>query len=212
MKRIDARAIVGLALIAAGILFLLQTFGLIPADLPLLWVGAFGIGGLIFLYVFLVNPSDWWALIPGFSLLGIAGLIGLSALLPELGDNWGAAFFLAMIGLSFWIIYLATKFVNWWAIIPGGSLLSVAALIAFEPLMGESAAGILLLGLAVTFGLVYLLPKPVGRLRWALIPAGVLLLIGLLLSATAVEALKYVWPLALLLGGGYLMWISLRRE
>ncbi len=212
MKRIDTRVIVGLALIAAGVLFLLQTFEIIPSDIPLIWVGAFGIGGLIFLYVAVVDRENWWALIPGCTLLGMSGAIALSAALPELGGNYAAAFFMGMIGLSFWLIYLVSRGAYWWAVIPGGAVCSVAAMIALEPFIGAGAAGVLLWGIAATFVLLYFLPTSEGRMTWALIPAGVLTLVGLLIAAAATAVLRYVWPAVLIVVGLYLLWLSSRRK
>ena len=70
----------------------------------------------------------------------------------------GAAIFMAFIGLSFVLIYaLHPEF--WWAIIPAGSLFSVAVLIGLsDRIKGEVAVGIMFLGLALTFALVYVLP------------------------------------------------------
>lgn len=42
-----------------------------------------------------------------------------------------------------------------------------------------------------------------GRIKWALIPAAVLLVMGLLLGAAAAPLLNYLWPVALILAGLY---------
>ncbi len=206
------RIVGGLLLIVAGILFLLQNFGMLPQELPLLWVTVFGLGGFAFLYVYLTRRAHWWPLIPGFTLVGLALLVGLTLFESELLTEIVApALFLGFIGLAFWCIYLLTKGAEWWAIIPGGVLFSVTALLLVEgTLGGGGGAAIMLLGLSVTFGLIYLLPNPHGRMRWPLIPAGILLVLGLALLGGAVAQMTFIWAALLILGGGYLILRALR--
>ena len=130
MKQDRGYFALGLLLVALGVVFLLQNFGVLSGIANLVWVVLFGLGGLAFLWVFITNNEQWWALIPGFTLLGLAGLIGFGDRLGE----WAAALFLAAIGLSFWLIY-AVRRDFWWAIIPGGALFSVALLVALSDVM-----------------------------------------------------------------------------
>ena len=95
------------------------------------WVAAFAIGGVAFLYVFIRDQNNWWALIPGSSLLGLAILVGLGVVAPAYADVVGAPIFMGSIGLGFWAVY-AVQRENWWAIIPGGVLMSIAAMIFLE--------------------------------------------------------------------------------
>ena len=60
---------------------------------------------------------------------------------------------------------------------------------------------ILFLGLAATFGLVYFLPTPQGRLKWALWPAAILAIMGLLMTAFVGELAGILWPLILIASG-----------
>jgi hypothetical protein len=201
MKTKSGYIAVGLLLIALGVLFLLQNFGVLSGLESLIWVVLFGLGGLAFLAVFVASNEQWWALIPGFTLLGLAVLIGLG---DRLGA-WGAVIFMASIGLSFWAIYLLRR-EHWWAIIPGGSLFSVAALIAAAELgADEGSVGVLFLGLAITFGLVYLLPSSAGRMKWAIYPAAVLAVMGVIFLAAMGNLFNFVWPLALIAAGGFLV-------
>ena len=191
----------GLLLILVGILFLLQNFGLVGEFSNLIWVVLFGAGGLAFLWVFANNPENWWAVIPGFALLGIAGLIALG---DRLGA-WGGALFLGGIGLSFWVIY-AMRREFWWAVIPGGALTTLALVAgASEFLPGEAVGGLFFLGMAATFGLVYLLPTPEGRMKWALIPAGIMAVMGVMLMLMVGNLINFIWPIVLIIGGGYLL-------
>ena len=198
---------VGVLLIVLGALFLLQNFGLLGGVENLVWLSLFGLGGLVFLGVFISNHEHWWAIIPGFTLLGLAALIGF-------GDRMGAlggALFLGAIGLSFWVIYILKR-EFWWAVIPGGTLFTLALVAGLaESLPGLEVGGIFFLGLAATFGLLYFIPTPEGRLKWALIPAGVLGIMGLFITVAAGNLIGWIWPAALILGGGYLIFRALMR-
>lgn len=202
---------IGFLLVIAGLLLLLQNLGVFGDVLThAVWALLFGLGGLAFLVVFALDREQWWALIPGLTLLGLAILVGFG---ERLGA-WGAALFLASIGLSFWLIFV-TRPDYWWAIIPGGSLFSVAALVALEEgtrVKDEVTVGVMFLGLAITFVLVYLLPGAREERRWAVIPAGVLAVMGVLMMLTLGGLINYVWPLALIIGGGIVLWRALRMR
>jgi hypothetical protein len=197
----------GVLLLAAGALLLLQNLGIfVPILSNTIWAPLFGLGGLAFLLVFITNREQWWALIPGLTLLGLAVLVGFGERLGELG----AAIFMAFIGLSFILIYaLHPEF--WWAIIPAGSLFSVAGLIALSGrIKGEAAIGIMFLGLALTFASVYLLPGRAEERRWALIPAGILAAIGVFMMPTWGGMINYLWAIALIAVGMWILFRALR--
>jgi hypothetical protein len=69
----------------------------------------------------------------------------------------------------------------------------------------DGGAGILFLGLGLTFAALTRVSSQGGRMRWALIPAGVLLALGVLITATATHLLGYVTALALIGVGAYLI-------
>jgi len=192
---------IGALLVAFGLLFLLQNFGLFGGLENIVWLVLFGAGGLAFLYVFASNQQQWWAVIPGFVLLGLAVLIGFG---DRLG-SWGGALFLGSIGLAFWVIYFIRRDF-WWAIIPGGTLLTLAIVAALSERLPDTATGgIFFLGLAGTFALVYLLPAPEGRQRWAAIPAIALATIGAVASLSLGGWVNYIWAVGLIVAGVYLL-------
>ena len=204
MRRLEVRVVGGILLIVAGVLFLLQNLGFLGGALALLWTLLFGASGVVFLYVFLANRANWWAVFPGFALLGLAGTIALNRFAPGL-EAWGGALFLGGIGLAFWVVYLANR-EHWWAVIPGGVLFTIALVAGLSSAFGGvEMGGVFFLGLGLTFGLLSLLPTPEGRLKWAAIPAAVLLVIGLLIMAAATAIIGYLWPAALILLGLYLI-------
>lgn len=205
MGRFEVRVVGGILLIAAGILVLLQNLGILGGGLALLWALLFGAGGAVFLYVFLTDRAGWWwAVIPGFALLSIGAIIALDRLAPRIGGNWDGVLVLGSIALAFWVIYLTNR-ENWWAVIPGGVLLTTALITGLSAFAGIETGGVFLMGLGLTFGLLSLIRTPEGRMKWALIPAAVLLIIGMLVTAATVSLLNYLWPVALILVGLYVI-------
>ena len=206
MKRLDVRAIGGILLIVVGILLLLQGFGILGVVVALIWALILVAGGLVFLYVFLTDQrASWWAVIPGFALLGLGALIALDEFWPQVGSAVGGALFLGGIGLAFWVIYFIKR-AYWWAVIPGGVLFTLALVAGLESVFEDAEmGGGFLLGLGLTFGLLYFIPTPRGRMKWALIPAAVLLVIGLLVIAATTGIFEYLWAIALILVGLYLL-------
>jgi hypothetical protein len=204
----------GLVLVGLGALFLLQSLGVLGGTFGALVLAVlFGLGGVGFLYVFVSNRAHWWAAIPGFTLVGLGSLIGLDAVAPRLGGDLGAALFLASISLSFWVIYF-TRRQFWWAIIPGGVMASVATVVlveAFNPPFDGGA--VMMLGLGATFFLVSLVRNERGgTMRWALIPAGVLSAIGLMILLESAALLRYLWPAILIVAGLYFVLRSSRES
>lgn len=203
MMLFRSRAFWGAALILAGGLLLLQSLDVLPGA-AILWPVLFATAGAGFLYAFFRDPDSWWAAIPGFTLLGLTAAAAWDGLGPGT-DELGGAMFLGGMGLGFVATYLARR-ENWWAVIPGGALLTLALVSGLSASLGQAAEGVVLfLGLAVTFGLLAVLPTPEGRMRWPIIPAAVLATIGVLVSAGATTVLDLVWPVALILAGLYLV-------
>jgi hypothetical protein len=199
----------GFLLVTAGVIFLLVNFNLITLNWEVLIGPLFGVGGLVFLLVFLLNTDDWWALIPGFVLTGLGTIIFMSISMEDVGDQWAGAIFLGFISLAFLLIYFFHN-EHWWAVIPGGVLftLAIVSLLSENDLL---SGGIFFLGMALTFGLIYILPKPTGKAQWALYPAVILLLIGIMVTLGAVNLINYVWSVGLLIVGGYLILRELRK-
>jgi hypothetical protein len=168
----------------------------------LFWAGILAIGAAIFLFWFFSDRSKWWAAIPGFTL---AGMAAASLLLNRIG--WGGLAFLGGIGVGFWAVYFSGRG-RWWAIIPGGVLLTLG----ITSVMGEAygamnSGGVFFFGLGLTFVLVALLAK----MKWAFIPAAVLLLLGLFLGTPFVGVMEYIWIGVLLVAGAILVISALRK-
>ncbi len=205
MKWLASRVFWGSLLIIGGILFLIQNiFGYQFGSL--FWSIAFGLGGLFFISLFISNRENWWGLIPGMTLIGIGLNIGLGALFPQLERYIGGTIILGAIGLSFLIIYILNR-EYWWAIIPTGVLLSLAIVVGLESFISDMAfVSLFFIGMGLTFAVVALIPTSEGKLKWAWLPAGVLLFMGLIFSAFSGAVMVYVWPVVLIVGGLYLLY------
>jgi len=103
--------------------------------------------------------------------------------------------------LAFWLIYLR-KQVQWWAIIPGGVLVTLAFVADFNFLSEEI---IFFLGMGITFFLVALLPAASHNTKWAYIPGGIMTALGLALFAPIQHILNFAWPVVLIGLGGYIL-------
>lgn len=200
----------GLLLIVAGVIFLFNNLGFFTLDWEMLIGPLFGIGGLVFLMVFILNTDHWWALIPGFILLGIGIIIFMNRSMETIADLWSGAVFLGMAGLAFMLIYITHR-QQWWAIIPGGVLLTLAG-VTLIPDESAVSGSVFFLGMAVTFGLVYILPKPGGRLTWAVFPAITLFLIGALVLVGVTDLIDFIWPAILLFGGIYVLYRAVKNK
>jgi hypothetical protein len=211
MKVLESRILWGSLLVLAGILFLVQNLGIFRVG-DLFWVALLALAGAFFISIFLQNKANWWPLIPGLTLFSVSAIVLVNWVSPDHGQRWSGSIILGGIGLSFALIYLIAR-QNWWAIIPAGVLFTLAAIAGLEeffPALGT--AGLFFLGLGLTFALVALLPNIQGDMRWAWIPGGILLLIGLIFLVAGENLLIYVWPVILILAGGLFIVRALRNR
>lgn len=170
---------------------------------------AAGFGG-----VYLVERRvHWWALIPGGVMAILAAVTLLSAAVR--GEIVAAGFFVGL-GLVFVGLYFAEidgQRHNWWALIPAGALLSLAAVIILSIYASGGLAGsALFLGLGLTFGALYLMRGPGRPLEWAWIPSLALLGFGafILLASGDLAYAGLILPLALIVLGLLLLARGLR--
>ena len=208
MKRFDMRIIFGIVLVAAGALFLLENLGILHGGINLLWVLILGGAGTTFLYVFASNRNNWWALIPGTTLLAITLSIAIGIFAPALANALGGGIILGGIGLSFWLIFLTNRHF-WWAVIPAGVLSSLAIVSVLDIYI--NTGGLFLVGLGLTFILLAILPGYENRLKWAYIPGGILTLIGVLTLPWLSGFFNIIWPLALIGAGGYVIYKNFKN-
>ena len=184
----------GFTLVALGALILL------PKSLE-------GLGGSLFLgsialsfwYVYFTSRTErWWAIIPAGVLTALAVMI----VVAERYEEYGGAIFLGGIGLSFLAVYATDRLERWWALIPAGVLITLAGVTIAAERFGEfQTAGFFFFGLAVTFLLVALL----AGMSWAYWPALVLGIMGFLGIASLLDIANYLWAVALIGVGAFLL-------
>jgi hypothetical protein len=214
MGKLSYRVIFSILLIGLGVLILLDNLNILPIGVSAgnwFWLVVFGGAGLAFLVVFLRHQAEnWWAVIPSFTFLGLAFVVG--EFLPRRLEDLNGAVFLGMLGLSFWVIY-ALRSEHWWAVIPGGTLVALAIAISISTFTdsGILTGAALLLGLGLTFLLVYLRPDTGQRRSWPLYPASILGVMGLLLFMGQGWLANFVVPFALILLGSVVVFSALRR-
>ena len=211
MKRFDMRIIFGIILVAAGALFLLENLGIFHGGASIFWMLILGGAGITSLYVYASNRNNWWALIPGSTLLAITLNIALDLIAPRLATVLGGGIVLGGIGLSFWLIFLTNRNF-WWAVIPAGVLSSLAAVAVLDEIIpGGQTDGFFLVGLGLTFILLAVLPGYENRLKWGFIPGGILTLIGVLTLPMLAGFVNILWPLALIGAGGYVIYKNFKN-
>jgi hypothetical protein len=210
MRKQTGRILISLILILFGVAALLNNLGFIYLPFVItgpnaIWAFIFGLAAVAFIVTFGSDlNSNWWAIIPGMTFVGLTVLVG--GLIPASLENWGGAVFLCSIGLSFWIIFIIRR-EFWWAIIPGGALLTIGLISGLSELAnGFAIASALFLGLGITFFIVFLFANPGGnRMPWALYPAAVLGIMGVLFLFGAGGIINILGSVAIIVAGGYLI-------
>lgn len=200
--KINFRIIIGLGLIILGALFLLQTLGVVEIALSWLWVALFAAGGVTFLYFYNLNREQWWAAILGFAMLGISALIAIAEYGPSGWKDMAVGIFMLSIGMSFLFVFLRNRKM-WWPIIPMGFCTTIGIMSILETLLGEGdvTGAVFFLGGALTFGLLGFVPASKDSMSWAIIPAVVMLIVGVVILAAEYEASQIVGAAALVLVG-----------
>jgi len=208
------RIFIALLLIFMGAVALIANLGILTLPLVLsgpnlIWMILFGLGGIAFMVLFFTDRANWWAIIPGLTLVALAILVG--GLLPQALEQWAGAIFIGLLSLSFWGVFLSRR-ENWWAVIPAGVLLSVAALItaAVSGLQSELSVAILFFGMGLTFLILNWLPSPVQGSRWPLIPAAVLAILGLFFLIGAGQTINWLVGVILIIAGAWIFYRSFR--
>jgi hypothetical protein len=214
MNKFNWRAMLGIMMLVAGGLALLSSLNLIQLEgsvWTIIIAAAFAVGGTAFLYVLVSDKSNWWAAIPGCTLVGLGLLIGLE-MIPGMPGTLPVFLFLGSIGLSFFIIYMLNRSF-WWAVIPGGAMVSVALLVGLGDWLDEAAVGIFFLGLAGTFALLTLPSITGSKMSWPWIPAGILGIMGIAFIGFSSTVPEYIFPALMIIAGAFLViWTARKRS
>ncbi len=196
-SRLNAPIFWGFVLVVLGVVFLALSLGILPNPSGAAVGAAFVVAGAAVLAAYLVLHAHWWTLIVGPALLGLGGAI----LLPGTG---GGAIFLGAMGVGFALVAL-TDADRWWAVIPAGSLLTLALVALSTPVIGGLMGGALLfLGLAATFAVLGLIRRHGQVMKWPVYPALSCLLLAILVAATG-QISAIVWPIVLVAAGVFFL-------
>jgi hypothetical protein len=167
--------------------------------------------GLPFVFVFAADRSRWWALIPAGTLCALGLML---VVMLQVNAEYVGALFVMLLAVPFGAVYLISPR-NWWALIPAGVLASIGLmtlLIMSVDEVSESLAarltGVMFLGMAVTFAVLWL-RRTSQPTAWAIYPAAVLAVLGLLALALGTQ-FELVWPVALIASGVLMLYLTLR--
>jgi hypothetical protein len=194
-------------LILVGVLLLVNQFTELSAWV---WIALLAAAGLGAFGLYLSDRSDWGMLLATYVLWAIALLVALVT--SEILQDEAVAFYvLLVIALPFFAVYMRDRAL-WWALIPAYVLLAIGVmvgLIGLGVLEDELVASYVLLAIALPFFVVYVRNRSYW---WALIPGGILAVIGLAFLI-AQAAFAYIGALVLVLVGvGLLVRVFTRRE
>jgi hypothetical protein len=192
----------GVLLIVFGLLAVVENY----TDLSVwVWVAVLVAAGAVALGLYLADRSEWGLLITAYVLWAVAGLVALIEL-EILQDEFIATYVLAAIALPFLAFYVRDR-AQWWALVPAYVLLAVGVMVG---LIGQELLDELLIpayvmfAIAIPFLAVYARDS---KQWWALIPGGIMGVIGLAFLVAEAQA-NYVVPAILILIG---IWMLVRN-
>lgn len=204
-KRGYGSLIWGGLLVILGLALLIDNLDVLGDWNAPVWSLVLGTFSLVFLATYILDREQWWALIPGLVILGIAVAVFLAE--QDLVAGYiVATIILAGVGLPFLLIYLSDR-QHGWALIPAMTMTGIAAGVFLEGLgaiSGPAVGGLAVAGVSLGFVSIYLIDR---EQWWALIPGGVMgVLAFFLLLATAT---RFVLPVAIIVLGLLLLRSSL---
>jgi hypothetical protein len=190
------RIIAGALVTIVGVVLLLSQMEVIVLRGALWGALALLAGGVIFGALWLSNPQEWWPLIPGcimggWGLATLLDIVGLPAWLVTLIGFLGSA-------LPFFYIFLKVGAQEgWWALIPGG-ILGAWGLGSVLGALGLPDALVPLIGFAGSaLPFLYIFSLDRKQNWWALIPGGIMAVMGVV--STLGAAVGEQWTATLVL-------------
>lgn len=155
-----------------------------------------------FIFAFVLDRSRRWALNVVFLLVALT-LIPL--ITNYFSAEWIGGVIITIIGLQFILTYLLEP-KAWWAIIPGGIMLSIAAMVILQGVLPNlMPVAVIFLGMMLTFGFVWLRQSR----PWARIPAIVMGILACVIVLVGMGLVTY-WAAALIVAGLVLVILSFK--
>jgi hypothetical protein len=210
---INARRAVAIILIATGVLVLLQNTGIADGETgQVVSTVVLAAVGIFFTALYFPDRRQWFWVALGLVLFSFA-LSNIVYFVPALDEFYRQVIIIGGVGISFLSIYLHNR-MQWWAMFPAGLLISISASQLAENLLpSPEPSGILVLGLGLTFMVLYVVPTPVGRLKFALLPALILFVVSAVIVLGAPYNLSdYLLPGLILIAGVVLILLTLRKK
>jgi hypothetical protein len=203
------------ALIPAGVTFVLALIVILSSTVQGEWIGSlflFAVG-LSFVVVYLNNRTRQWALLVAYILFVLSIAPAMASFSGDTAAYFGSVFLLA-IAVPFFVVYFRSEQQNWWAIIPAGVMTTLAVITTLaiagwirDAESGGQSNAILMSGLAITFAVIWLRhAKP-----WAKIVTIVLAALAVV-SVFFVSYSEIIWPVAIILLGGYLLYTAMKPK
>jgi hypothetical protein len=162
-----------------------------------------------------------WAIIPAGFFASLGVVVALDILIPE--SEATGLFFMFLLAATFIAFAILSK-KNWWAIIPAGFFASLGVVVALDIVVPHEAypslpgtvtwgfyTCVLFLGLATTFGVLWLLRKILPT-SWAIYPAAGFLTIAVLFIIEGAHFSEYWIETMLLVSGVTLLLAVLTRK
>ena len=180
--------------------------------------------GLVFMFLFALcfsiiaawSRKNRWAIIPA-GLFATIGLVDALDILVPQNEATGPVFMFLLAATFIAFAVLSKK--NWWAIIPAGLFASVGLVVALDILVPHEAypslpgtvtwgfyTCVLFLGLATTFGVLWLLRKILPT-SWAIYPAAGFLTMAVLFIIEGAHYSEY-WLQTMLLVFGLMLLLA----
>jgi len=176
---------------------------------------------LCFSFIAAWSRKNQWAVIPAGFFASLGLVLTLEVLIPE-SEATGLSFMLLLAATFLFFAILSKK--NWWAVIPGGLFASIGLVIALDTLIPHEEypriqgmltwgfySWALLLGLAATFGTLWLLRKSLPT-SWAIYPAISFLAIAVLFIIEGARFSEYWLATMLFVIGATLLLALLTRK
>jgi hypothetical protein len=209
----NARRAFAIILIAVGVLVLLQNTGIATGETgQVVSTVVLTAVGIFFTALYFPGRRQWFWIALGFVFFSFA-LGNIVYFMPTLDEFYRQVIIFAGIGISFLTIYLHDR-MQWWAMFPAGLLISISTSQLVENLSPNlESSGILLLGLGLAFLILYLIPTPVGQLKFALLPALILLAVGVvIILGSPYNLTDYLLPGLIIIAGVVLILFTLRKK